>query len=730
MPDSIPASTGTVCQACKSPQWPNSLNSLTRNFFTRQFVDTVTINSAITGCAKARRWREVLLLLSACMNNLALQPDLLTTTLYLTSCTTANWHRAVAFLQRFALSSDAFCLDGGVLRLIPDTVFFNGVLRVFERGGLWRQAASLFTRLQVAAAEKDAVGLSTVLTASAKASSWMRSVCILGWSQSDICLPNVFSYNAILNAYAISSSWTLAALLMSDMHLAMIQPDVVSVNTMAAACKPAGEWAKSLHMLPHVDSFGLVSVAGSCGAAAQWRSALLLQHTSSVKLHSGHRLVECNAILNACAEGEAWESCLSLLEHALLAGPEPNLVTFGCVGKALQLGQSRGARSSPSWELPLLLVAKYQQSGFTSVRGLKSRGQDSGNLNVFLGSCVFTLAQSLQWKQGTAMCAALQMCSNEAQDPVLSRSIQQDLLQTDGWRLGLQIGQVRAAQTAAKSSCMDTESEAVLAVRSWCLQSLWTRAMLLLAWGGRTASSKAHTALLESYATSVDGWALSLSHVSRMFQMRLRPDTLTHGIAVGTCRSHLQWQWCLVCALDACLRYPGQPLAALYNGAMVACCDAGEQKLLPRLLRQAREVHVELDVISLNTCISASEKLTKWPLSLQLLQVTYSTRLQADSTTYEAAITSCEQGSSWTYGLRLLMQLRMKATQTVSSFNAVMGSAMRVRWSEALQLFAELRANQQLPDMITHAALSSALQGSHQWKLLSSNLPHVRAEAM
>ena len=109
-------------------------------------MDTVTINSAITGCAKARRWREVLLLLSACMNNLALQPDLLTTTLYLTSCTTANWHRAVAFLQRFALSSDAFCLDGGVLRLIPDTVFFNGVLRVFERGGLWRQAASLFTR--------------------------------------------------------------------------------------------------------------------------------------------------------------------------------------------------------------------------------------------------------------------------------------------------------------------------------------------------------------------------------------------------------------------------------------------------------------------------------------------------------------------------------------------------------------------------------------------------------
>ncbi|OLP95849.1 Pentatricopeptide repeat-containing protein, mitochondrial [Symbiodinium microadriaticum] len=212
--------------------------------------------------------------------------------------------------------------------------------------------------------------------------------------------------------------------------------------------------------------------------------------------------------------------------------------------------------------------------------------------------------------------------------------------------------------------------------------------------------------------------------------MRLRPDTLTHGIAVGTCRSHLQWQWCLVCALDACLRYPGQPLAALYNGAMVACCDAGEQKLLPRLLREAREVHVELDVISFNTCISASEKLTKWPLSLQLLQVTYSTRLQADSTTYEAAITSCEQGSSWTYGLRLLMQLRMKATPTVSSFNAVMGSEMRVRWSEALQLFAELRANQQLPDMITHAALSSALQGSHQWKLLSSNLPHVRAEAM
>ncbi|CAE7319686.1 unnamed protein product [Symbiodinium sp. CCMP2592] len=727
MPASISASAGTVCQASKSPQWPSSLNSLTRSFFTRQPVDTVTINSAITGCAKARRWRQVLLLLSACMNNLALQPDLLTTTLYLTSCTTANWHRAVAFLHRFALGSDAFCLDGGVLGLIPDTVFFNGVLRVFERGGLWRQAARLFTRLQVAAAEKDAVGLTTVLTASAKASSWMSSVSILGMSQSDICFPNVFSYNAILNAYAIISSWTLSACLMLDMHLATIQPDVVSLNTMAAACKPAGAWAKSLELLPYLDSFGLASVAGSCGAAAQWRRAVLLWVE---RLHSGLGLVECNAILNACAEGEAWESCLSLLEHALLTGPEPNLVTFGCVGKALQLSRSGGARSRPAWELPLSLVAKYQQSGFKSVRGLKSSGQDSGNLNVFLGSCVFTLAQSLQWQQGTAMFAALQMYGDEAQDPVLSRSMQQGLLQTDGWRLGLQIGRVRAAQTAAKSSCMDMESEAVLAVRSWCTQTLWTRAVLSLAWDGRTASSKAHTMLLESYVTSADGWARALSHVSRMFQVRLRPDTLTHGIAVGTCRSHLQWQWCLVCALDACLRYPGQPLAALCNGAMVACCDAGEQKLLPRLLREARELHVKLDVISFNTCISASEKLTKWPLSLQLLQVTYSTRVQADCTTYEAAITSCEQGSSWTYGLRLLMQLRMRATPTVSSYNAVMGSEMRVRWSEALQLFAELRANQQLPDMITHVALSSALQGSHQWKLLLSNLPHVRAEAM
>ena len=151
---------GRLNKASKSPQWPSSLNSLTRSFFTRQLVDTVTINSAITGCAKARRWRQVLLLLSACMKNLALQPDLLTTTLYLTSCTTAKWHRAVAFLHGFALSSDAFCLDGGVLRLIPDTVFFNGVLRVFERGGLWRQAARLFTRYGRGLLEKPASFLS------------------------------------------------------------------------------------------------------------------------------------------------------------------------------------------------------------------------------------------------------------------------------------------------------------------------------------------------------------------------------------------------------------------------------------------------------------------------------------------------------------------------------------------------------------------------------------------
>ena len=231
----------------------------------------------------------------------------------------------------------------------------------------------------------------------------MQSVSCLAASQAEGCSLNVFSYNAVQNGYAISSGWKLAALLMSDMRGRVTEPDSVSFNTMLAAWKPSGEWAKSLYLLPFVDGFGLASIAGSCAAAGQWRSAIVSLEYMEVGRYGRYGCIgaiECNAVLNACADATAWEACLSLLCRVLQAGPEPTLVTLGCVAKALA-----GKNCLSAWVLPLLLVTTCQQSGITGTA--KKLSRDASKLNVFLGSCNVALAGSSHWQLGTALLAPL-----------------------------------------------------------------------------------------------------------------------------------------------------------------------------------------------------------------------------------------------------------------------------------------------------------------------------------
>ena len=122
--------------------WQHSLCTLSWTAQSRLIVDTVEVNSAITGCSKGRRWRHAAVLLKL-LKNLQQQPDLLTLTLSLGTCNSADWRRAAALLQECSLDADALSVECGML---PDTVFLNTVLRTLEKGKLWQQALRTFSR--------------------------------------------------------------------------------------------------------------------------------------------------------------------------------------------------------------------------------------------------------------------------------------------------------------------------------------------------------------------------------------------------------------------------------------------------------------------------------------------------------------------------------------------------------------------------------------------------------
>ena len=417
----MPASSGWAC----------SLSWLTWAASSQQLVDTVTVNSVITGCTKARRWRHVVALVEL-LGKWVLQPDILTVTLTTSACT-SSWHHAMRFLQEINLDLDALRLNWGIL---PDTVFCNTFLRVMERGQLWQEAVRSFirqdvgrhcdtcgnsedlflyfhrpVRMQRARADADAVGLSTLLSATAKASSWTQSMFLFLHIRRLGLALTVVSYNAVMNGCSMCAAWTQAAVLLWDMHIRAMLPDVVSMNTFTSACSPCGKWAQALHVLPFADAFGLASAARACATALRWHSALGLLQGDSVGI------IECNAILNACAEAGEWQACLCVLEYIRKTGPEPTLVTFACLAKAIYTGlASEAKRPRPTWELSLLLVAMREQTGMAQATRGRTRSQNNGNLDIFLSSCNLALADNSQWEQGIRMLAQLEFPADSVID--------------------------------------------------------------------------------------------------------------------------------------------------------------------------------------------------------------------------------------------------------------------------------------------------------------------------
>ncbi|CAE7249373.1 CRP1, partial [Symbiodinium pilosum] len=316
-----------------------------------------------------------------------------------------GYHR---FLQEINLDLDALRLNWGIL---PDTVFCNTFLRVMERGQLWQEAVRSFIRMQRARADADAVGLSTLLSATAKASSWTQSMFLFLHIRRLGLALTVVSYNAVMNGCSMCAAWTQAAVLLWDMHIRAMLPDVVSMNTFTSACSPCGKWAQALHVLPFADAFGLASAARACATALRWHSALGLLQGDSVGI------IECNAILNACAEAGEWQACLCVLEYIRKTGPEPTLVTFACLAKAIYTGlASEAKRPRPTWELSLLLVAMREQTGMAQATRGRTRSQNNGNLDIFLSSCNLALADNSQWEQGIRMLAQLEFPADSVID--------------------------------------------------------------------------------------------------------------------------------------------------------------------------------------------------------------------------------------------------------------------------------------------------------------------------
>jgi pentatricopeptide repeat protein len=169
-------------------------------------------------------------------------------------------------------------------------------------------------------------------------------------------------------------------------------------------------------------------------------------------------------------------------------------------------------------------------------------------------------------------------------------------------------------------------------------------------------------------------------------------------------------------------------------GTILAACERGEQwGLVLKYARSMREHGLELDGISVTSCLHACQQLGLADEALQYLRAMKSiidhptsakpqtARLQRegarkplcgpDAVAYRLAISACARGGSWREGIRLLDEYQKvtgTAADVVAYTSAITGCEYAGQWKEAFYLLNKMRKQGVEPNEVTMAAVIGA----------------------
>eukprot|EP00913_Durusdinium_trenchii_P007401 g6960.t1 len=229
-------------------------------------------------------------------------------------------------------------------------------------------------------------------------------------------------------------------------------------------------------------------------------------------------------------------------------------------------------------------------------------------------------------------------------------------------------------------------------------------------------------------------WEDSLSLFEEMSSANLSPDTICLSAVISACGKGRQWQL----ALEILHEKVSEPDVICFSAAISACKKAGEWKFAVQLLQEMEdqktaawfedsmfsarnrqvmpEASMTLDAISYNATISSCAKGAQWQTALQLLDTMLSVEVWPDVISCTSAISACEKDA------------RIQADAT--SFNALISSCDKSEeWEMALHLLEEMLQVDLQPDLITYTCLLNCYETARQWQRaleLFAVLPEIK----
>ena len=247
-----PRSFGTGIAACdRAALWQHAVGFLSR----APVPNLIMWNSAISACARARRWTAACLLLWQ-MSKASLRRDEISYNSAMRAfagagSSTSRWQAAALLYHRI-----------NATRLCPSIRSVSTVTSLCAQGNAWHAALAFFWQAQEAGLSMDAACYSSVLVACARSRRWQRSLQIF-WECAAFITPDLACFNAAISACERGGDWKGALVVLQNLHLHSLRADRITHNAVISACEKGSEWLTALAMLDAMEAKGPVDESQS-----------------------------------------------------------------------------------------------------------------------------------------------------------------------------------------------------------------------------------------------------------------------------------------------------------------------------------------------------------------------------------------------------------------------------------------------------------------------------------
>ncbi|CAJ1428581.1 unnamed protein product [Effrenium voratum] len=323
----------------------------------------VPLNSAISCCGNASKWRSAQLLLSK-------------------SCSVVTLGACISAYEKGAQWLWALhCAELFARRRVPlNLIARNAATSACEKAAQWQRGAVLLLELEDLALETSLTSFHGAISACEKAKQWRHALHFF----EEACTRlrgNVITFSSAISACQKAAQWERALLLVHAMPSET--GNVVAYNAALAACE-LGQWEQALQLLDiarqvHVspDDLSYESSMRAAANAEQWEVSVHLLAEMRQALISVTE-VALNAAISACENGAQWRPVLALLADLKLADMEGDVMT--CSGAISAFGKAWRWR-----------------------RALEFSFEDVVTYSCIVGAC----ARSSQWRPAVALFEAM-----------------------------------------------------------------------------------------------------------------------------------------------------------------------------------------------------------------------------------------------------------------------------------------------------------------------------------